>query len=78
MSRNSEDGKKSPWVWLTPLIILAVSFLAAFIAYPFLPAQIPVHWGLGGTQYAAKGFIYLIALLPAVIFVSFRAKYGKR
>lgn len=79
MNGNSSGGNKGiPKAWRIPLIILAVSLIAAAVSYPFLPMQIPIHWGMDGTRYAGKAFIFAIALLPALLFVLIRAKYGRR
>lgn len=80
MGGNTPNEKKGTiWLWLTPVIILAASMAAAAIAYPHLPAQIPYHLNLNGTQsYADKEFIYLFALIPAVLYVALRAKYGRK
>jgi uncharacterized membrane protein len=78
MIGGNAGGGKPLRVWIVPLILLAVSYAAAIIAYPYLPEQIPIHWGTGGTQYAGKAFIFLIALLPTVVYLSLRAKYGKK
>jgi uncharacterized membrane protein len=75
----NQPNKKNQRAWLTPVIILAVSLLAAVILYPFLPAQIPIHFNSDGSRnYADKQFVYLIALIPVVVYMSLKAKYGRR
>lgn len=71
-------GSRVTRAWLTPVIILAASLLAAAIAYPYLPAQIPYQFNPNGAKYADKSFIYLIALLPTVIYLALRAKYSRK
>jgi uncharacterized membrane protein len=60
------------------LIIIIVSYIIAFIIYPMLPAQIPYHFGVRGTQYCAKEFIFLMALLPEVASRGIRMKYSRK
>jgi hypothetical protein len=61
-----------------PLPMLAAFLAAAAIAYPLLPAHIPYHLNLDGTQkYADRGFVFLFAAIPSVLYVAIRAKCNK-
>jgi uncharacterized membrane protein len=66
--------------YLVPLIILGVSLAAAAIAFPFLPDQIPLHFNISGevTRYGSKYTIFLIALIPVLIYYGIKRKYGNR
>jgi uncharacterized membrane protein len=58
------------------LLILIIPLLIVAVLYPFLPAQIPRQFHLGGrpTSYMAKEFIFLVGLLPFVIYKFYQAK----
>lgn len=57
------------WYFLViPLVICA-------ILYPFLPDQVPRQWHTDGSvSYMAKEFLFLVALLPYVVYISNRIK----
>lgn len=80
MSKTESDQPKIPKPWLIPLIILGVSMVVAVILLPFLPEQIPLHFSITGevTNYGSKYTVFLIALLPAILYVSIKRKYGGR
>jgi len=61
------------------IIIFAVSALMAVAIYPFLPDQIPLQWSTTGavSRYGSRNEIFLIALLPTVIYLSVRYKYRR-
>lgn len=60
--------KKDLLFLIVPLIIVAV-------IYPFLPPQIPRQFGFNGeVRYMDKGFIFLIGLLPYVIYKYLQAR----
>ncbi len=51
------------------LAILIIPLLIALIIYPFLPDMIPRQIRLDGSvAYMHKGFIFLLALLPFVVY----------
>ncbi|HHV45785.1 MAG TPA: DUF1648 domain-containing protein [Tissierellia bacterium] len=51
------------------LMILIVPILIALILYPILPDMIPRQIRLDGSvAYMHKGFIFLLALLPFVVY----------
>jgi uncharacterized membrane protein len=59
---------KSLSILIIPLIICAV-------LYPFLPDQIPRQFHADGTtSYMAKEFIFLLGLIPYVIYLSRKKK----
>jgi uncharacterized membrane protein len=56
------------------LIILIVPIVIALILYPMLPDMIPRQIRLDGSvAYMHKGFIFLVALLPFVVY-----KFGRQ
>jgi uncharacterized membrane protein len=61
--------KKDLLILIIPLIILAV-------IYPFLPARIPRQFSFTGkpTSYMAKEFIFLLGLLPYLIYRYYKPK----
>lgn len=65
---------------MVTLIILAVSLIAAAIVYQFLPEQVPMQFNLSGgvSRMGSKWEIFIIALLPAVLYWSLRRKYGRK
>jgi len=58
------------------LLFLIIPLILAGIAYPFLPAQIPRQFHFNGepTTYMAKEFLFLVALIPFVIYKLRQAK----
>lgn len=80
MSKPESNQPKKTKPWLIPLIILGVSMVVAAILLPFLPEQIPLHFNLTGevTRYGSKYTVFLIALLPMVIYIGIKRKYGNR
>lgn len=62
------------------LIILGVSIVIAAIVFQFLPETIPMQWGTSGevSRYGSRWEVFLIALLPALVYWSIRRKYGRR
>ena len=55
------NNKKSWILW-------AITFLAAGVAFPFLPEQIPVHWSAGTADgFAGKWAVFLFPALQAGI-----------
>ena len=80
MGANENDKTVIARPWRIVLIILGVSMVVAAISLPFLPEQIPLHFGSSGevTQYGSKYTVFLIALLPAVIYIAIKRKYGIR
>lgn len=64
----SKDLKKSLCILIIPLAVCA-------ILYPFLPNQIPRQFHMDGTKsYMAKEFIFILGLIPFVIYISKRKK----
>lgn len=59
------------------LFILIVPFVIIAIIYPFLPARIPRQFHLGGqpTSYMAKEFIFIIGIVPFVIYKRYQTKW---
>lgn len=56
------------------LLVLIIPLIIAGIAYPFLPDQIPRQFHVNAeTSYMAKEFIFLLGLLPFIVF-KFRKK----
>ncbi len=57
------------------LIILIAPFVLLAIIYPFLPARIPRQFHLNGQppSYMAKEFIFLIGIVPYIIYVKYRS-----
>ena len=63
-------NRKSLFVLIIPLVIVA-------IVYPFLPAKIPRQFHFSGPpSYMAKEFIFLVGLLPFVIYKYYQSKRG--
>lgn len=57
------------------LLILIIPLVIAAIAYPFLPAKIPRQFHFSGpTSYMAKEFIFLVGLIPFVIYKFYQSK----
>lgn len=55
------------------LVFLIIPIIIALILYPILPDMIPRQFRLDGSvAYMHKKFIFLLALLPFVVY-----KYGK-
>ena len=54
-----------------PLLYIALSLFGGFVAHPYLPEQIPVHWGVDGdiSSYTDKG--HGIFLNPAAMIVAY-------
>ena len=49
-------------------ILAVLSPVLGAVAYPFLPEQVPMHWGLDGTvSYEGKGTFIFMALLPLLL-----------
>lgn len=60
------------------ILILLIPLLITAVVYPFLPAQIPRQFHLDGeTSYMAKEFIFILGILPFVIYKSRYAKKNK-
>lgn len=61
------------------IFVLAIPIVIAAIAYGFLPPQIPRQFGFDGkvNSYMNKEFIFLLALLPYVVFKSHQIKHKK-
>ncbi len=59
------------------ILILVIPIAIAAVIYLFLPARIPRQFGLNGrpTSYIAKEFIFLLGLLPYLVYKSYRAKH---
>jgi len=59
-----------------PYILITIIPLAiAAVAYIFLPDMIPVHLSFSGVdRYANKIVVFLFALLPLVIYSSYKMK----
>lgn len=61
--------------YLPDLAILIVPLLIALVAYQFLPAQIPMQWRFDGSiRYASKAQLFLVALLPFVVYEARKLK----
>lgn len=62
------------------IIVLIASYVIAIILYPSLPDIIPLQWNLSGavSRQAPKWSIFLLALLPTIIYLSFKHKYGRK
>ena len=54
-------------LWLLPPLLLSLAVVASVMAWPHLPARMPIHWGISGepTLLAPKGFA--VAMLPAIM-----------
>ena len=51
------------------LLILIIPLIVVAAIYPILPAQIPRQFGFNGeVRYMAKEFIFLIGLVPFLIY----------
>lgn len=61
------------------ILVIAIPIVIAVIAYGFLPPQIPRQFGFDGkvNSYMNKEFIFLLALLPYVVFKSYEIKHRK-
>lgn len=59
------------------IVILIAPLAIALIIYPSLPASIPLHFSITGqvNRYGSKNFIFLIGILPFIIYVSILSKY---
>lgn len=58
------------------LIILIIPFVIIAIIYPFLPARIPRQFHFGGqpTSFMAKEFIFIIGIIPFMIYKRYQNK----
>lgn len=53
------------------LLVLIIPLIIALILYPILPDKIPRQFRLDGSvAYMHKGFIFILALLPYVVYKS--------
>lgn len=61
------------------ILVIAIPIVIAAIVYGFLPPQIPRQFGFDGkvNSYMNKEFIFLLALLPYVVFKSYEIKHKK-
>lgn len=66
----NEKKNLNPLWFLTYLVVIAGTIAAAFIQYPSLPEQIPMHYNIAGQvdRYAAKSMGKLL-LLPLIQFL---------
>lgn len=56
------------------LLIIAATFLAAFLVYPHMPEQVPIHWNIHGEvdDYASRLFgTFFLPLLNLAMYVLF-------
>lgn len=53
---------------IVPLLIIMASVLVSVLSYPYLPAQVPTHWGIAGTPDAYGSKLTFSILIPALIF----------
>lgn len=64
----SKRSRKTILIWALALLPL----LAALVAWPFLPAEIPVRWGTHGpVAFGARGLIWVLAGLGAFFAILF-------
>jgi uncharacterized membrane protein len=62
--------KKDLLVILVPIAVIAA-------IYPFLPAKIPRQFHFNGQpSYMAKEFLFLVGLLPYIVYKSYQFKKG--
>lgn len=60
---------------LTYILLIAVPFAVAAIAYFFLlPDQIPVQLTTDGIRYANKAYVFLFALAPVVLYFGIKRR----
>ncbi|WP_162862439.1 DUF1648 domain-containing protein [Acetivibrio cellulolyticus] len=60
---------------LKSLCILIIPLVICAVLYPFLPDQIPRQFHSDGTKsYMAKEFIFLLGLIPYIIYLSRKKK----
>ncbi|RYG22495.1 DUF1648 domain-containing protein [bacterium] len=52
---------------LVQILALAVAVAMSFVAWPFLPRTVPVHWGISGRPDAWGSPFFLLLLTPAVL-----------
>jgi len=62
------------------IIILIVSYVIVIILYPSLPDIIPLQWNLSGavSKQAPKWSVFLLALLPTIIYLGMKSKYSRK
>ena len=75
--------KHEKYLKIAVLILLALYFVTAFIAYPMMPDIMPTHWGLNGEvdSYADKTvgvFAVPVAMVCIAGFVWYMKKYDRR
>ncbi|NPV26094.1 MAG: SdpI family protein [Firmicutes bacterium] len=52
---------------LIPFLIIVASVLVSILSYPYLPAQVPTHWGIAGTPDAYGSKLTHSIFIPALI-----------
>lgn len=56
--------------YLSYILVIAIPLILAAIAYFFLlPDTIPVQFTTSGTRYADKGYIFIFAIIPIIVFI---------
>ncbi len=58
------------------LLVLIIPFIIIAVIYPFLPDRIPRQFHLNGqtTSYMAKEFIFILGIIPYLIYMRYRSK----
>jgi uncharacterized membrane protein len=63
---------------LIVIALTAISILATILLYPGLPAEIPYHWGIGGSgKTIEKWFVFITAPLPGFIYCAVKLRSKK-
>jgi uncharacterized membrane protein len=60
------------------LLVILVPIAVIGAIYPFLPAEIPRQFHFSGqpSSYMAKEFLFLVGLLPYIVYKSYQFKKG--
>jgi hypothetical protein len=61
--------------YLSDILIISIPLLFAIIAYFFLlPEKIPVQLTTNGVRYANKAYIFIFALIPAIVYIWYKKR----
>ncbi len=70
---NTNTDNNFPKLILASWVIVAIAFIAAIVAYLYLPPTVPIHFGLNGKpdNYGSKNMIITTPLIIAAINIFF-------
>jgi uncharacterized membrane protein len=61
------DARRVRRLWLLPPLLLAAAVAASALAYPYLPGEMPTHWGFDGRPTNLMPRRFAAAALPAMM-----------